>query len=171
MSIYTWIVSDKSGPPLTCHTRGLPQNRPMTVGNVLVGKEVQGSAVGPSCKNDHIMVGNDSVGNAFSGPIGWASGLKPTTQWSEMSWSEMAFRVHWGSFCSKTDHPNCIHLVGNELVRISWSFFWVLGYEFGQKCIHLVGFLGFFFTILGRKWANLVGFLEIKFQKNAVFTL
>ena len=35
----------------------------MTVGNVLVGKEVQGSAVGPSCKNDHIVVWNESVGN------------------------------------------------------------------------------------------------------------
>ena len=87
MSIYTWIVSDKSGPPLTCHTRGLSQNRPMMVGNVLVGKEVHGSAVGPSCKNDHIVVRNESVGNAF-------------------------FRVHWMSFWAKTDHP----VVGNELV-------------------------------------------------------
>ena len=30
--------------------------------------------------------------------------------------------------------------------EISWSFFWVLGYELCQKCIHLVGFLGFFYN-------------------------
>ena len=53
----------------------------------------------------------------------WGPVVKTTTLWSEMSRSEMAFRTHWMSFWSKTDHT----VVGNALVGNNSSVhFWEL---------------------------------------------
>ena len=52
----------------------------------------------------------------------------------------MAFQVHWEA--SGLKPTTQIAYIWSEM---SWSFFWVLRYEFGRKYIHLVGFLGFFY--------------------------